>query len=60
MFSVQHGVSGGVGISDPDGYDFSKSENAARWKGLFTPSLKKVCTIYSYLIDECFHMILQI
>ncbi|XP_037957376.1 protein son of sevenless [Teleopsis dalmanni] len=36
MFSTQHGV------GDSDGYDFTKSENAARWRGLFTPSLKKV------------------
>lgn len=42
MFSAQHGTSGSVGINDPDGYDFSKCENAARWRGLFTPSLKKV------------------
>lgn len=44
MFSVQHGVVGSGGINDTDGYDFTKSENAARWKGLFTPSLKKVVT----------------
>lgn len=42
MFSVQHGVVGSSGINDVDGYDFTKSENAARWRGLFTPSLKKV------------------
>ncbi|XP_037811466.1 protein son of sevenless [Lucilia sericata] len=42
MFSLQHGVGGGGGINDTDGYDFTKSENAARWRGLFTPSLKKV------------------
>lgn len=29
-------------MGDCDGYDFSRSENAARWKGLFTPSLRKV------------------
>lgn len=43
MFSVQHGVGGSGGMNDSDGYDFTKSENAARWRGLFTPSLKKVC-----------------
>uniref|UniRef100_A0A1I8PMT3 Protein son of sevenless n=1 Tax=Stomoxys calcitrans TaxID=35570 RepID=A0A1I8PMT3_STOCA len=43
MFSVQYGsVGGGTMMGDSDGYDFSKSENAARWKGLFMPSLKKV------------------
>lgn len=43
MFSAQHGVGSSGGINDTEGYDFTKSENAARWKGLFTPSLKKVC-----------------
>ncbi|KAM7352681.1 son of sevenless guanine nucleotide exchange factor isoform 2-T3 [Cochliomyia hominivorax] len=42
MFSVQHGVGGTGGINDSEGYDFTKSENAARWKGLFMSSLKKV------------------
>ncbi|XP_017132507.1 protein son of sevenless [Drosophila elegans] len=32
----------GAGLQDCDGYDFTKCENAARWRGLFTPSLKKV------------------
>jgi len=38
------GVGGGgvAGLQDCDGYDFTKCENAARWRGLFTPSLKKV------------------
>ncbi|KAH8283555.1 hypothetical protein KR018_005580 [Drosophila ironensis] len=46
------GAAGGAGPSpgagqsaltaECDGYDFTKGENAARWHGLFTPSLKKV------------------
>ncbi|EDV58635.1 protein son of sevenless [Drosophila erecta] len=38
------GIGGGgvAGLQDCDGYDFTKCENAARWRGLFTPSLKKV------------------
>ncbi|XP_017047904.1 LOW QUALITY PROTEIN: protein son of sevenless [Drosophila ficusphila] len=39
------GRGGGGGVAGPqdcDGYDFTKCENAARWRGLFTPSLKKV------------------
>uniref|UniRef100_A0A1A9WXD4 Protein son of sevenless n=1 Tax=Glossina brevipalpis TaxID=37001 RepID=A0A1A9WXD4_9MUSC len=37
MFSLQHNSG-----SNSEGYDFNKSENAVRWRGLFTPSLKKV------------------
>ncbi|EDW27330.1 GL21232 [Drosophila persimilis] len=34
---------GGSGLhQDCDGYDFTKNENAARWRGLFIPSLRKV------------------
>ncbi|KAH8410197.1 hypothetical protein KR009_008114 [Drosophila setifemur] len=36
------GAGGGTALQDCDGYDFTKGENAARWRGLFTPSLKKV------------------
>ncbi|XP_017108861.2 protein son of sevenless isoform X1 [Drosophila bipectinata] len=39
------GGGGGVGgsaLQECDGYDFTKGENAARWRNLFTPSLKKV------------------
>ncbi|XP_036321154.1 protein son of sevenless [Rhagoletis pomonella] len=39
MFSSQHACSSSC---DDDGYDFTKSENAGRWKGLFIPSLRKV------------------
>ncbi|XP_039950100.1 protein son of sevenless [Bactrocera neohumeralis] len=39
MFSSQHACSSNC---DDDGYDFTKSENAGRWKGLFIPSLRKV------------------
>ncbi|XP_020810457.1 protein son of sevenless [Drosophila serrata] len=40
--SAGSGGGGGAGLQDCDGYDFTKCENAARWRGLFTPSLKKV------------------
>ncbi|XP_017068112.2 protein son of sevenless [Drosophila eugracilis] len=40
--SVGIGGGGVAGLLDCDGYDFTKCENAARWRGLFTPSLKKV------------------
>ncbi|XP_053957630.1 protein son of sevenless [Anastrepha ludens] len=39
MFSSPHVSSSSC---DDDGYDFTKSENAGRWKGLFIPSLRKV------------------
>ncbi|KAH8273837.1 hypothetical protein KR044_001915 [Drosophila immigrans] len=49
MFSSggSHGISVGVASatsvqSSSDGYDFTKIENAARWRGLFIPSLRKV------------------
>ncbi|EDW03211.1 GH11116 [Drosophila grimshawi] len=46
MFSSggSHGISVGVAstVQDSDGYDFTKNENAARWRGLFIPSLRKV------------------
>ncbi|XP_067620371.1 protein son of sevenless [Eurosta solidaginis] len=41
MFSSQHHTSC-ISSCDDDGYDFTKSNNAGRWKGLFIPSLKKV------------------
>uniref|UniRef100_A0A1A9Z448 Protein son of sevenless n=1 Tax=Glossina pallidipes TaxID=7398 RepID=A0A1A9Z448_GLOPL len=37
MFSMQHNSG-----NNTEGYDFNKSENSVRWRGLFTPSLKKV------------------
>lgn len=46
MFSTQHGN------VDSEGYDFAKHENALRWRGLFTPSLKKV---YSIRVCAIFH-----
>ncbi|KAH8400546.1 hypothetical protein KR222_006184 [Zaprionus bogoriensis] len=46
MFSSSgnHGISVGVAstVQDSDGYDFTKNANAARWRGLFIPSLRKV------------------
>ncbi|XP_062140186.1 protein son of sevenless [Drosophila sulfurigaster albostrigata] len=50
MFSSggSHGISVGVSSaasmqsSSDGGYDFTKIENAARWRGLFIPSLRKV------------------
>ncbi|EDW57538.1 protein son of sevenless [Drosophila virilis] len=46
MFSSvgSHGISVGIAstVHDTDGYDFTKNENAARWRGLFVPSLRKV------------------
>ncbi|XP_067622263.1 uncharacterized protein [Eurosta solidaginis] len=41
MFSSQNHTSC-ISSCDDDGYDFTKSNNAGRWKGLFIPSLKKV------------------
>ncbi|XP_067616128.1 protein son of sevenless-like [Eurosta solidaginis] len=41
MFSSQNHTSC-ISSCDDDGYDFTKSSNAGRWKGLFIPSLKKV------------------
>ncbi|XP_017859715.1 PREDICTED: protein son of sevenless [Drosophila arizonae] len=46
MFSSvgSHGISVGIAstVQDTDGYDFTKDENAARWRGLFIQSLRKV------------------
>lgn len=30
-------------VGEPSGYDFEKEENAAKWKGVFVNSLRKVC-----------------
>lgn len=40
MFSGQHGPS--ISTTDSNDYDFDKQENAAKWKGVFITSLKKV------------------
>ncbi|ALC39547.1 Sos [Drosophila busckii] len=40
--SGSHGISVASTVQDTDGYDFTKYENAQRWKGLFIPSLRKV------------------
>ncbi|EDW77739.1 uncharacterized protein Dwil_GK24390 [Drosophila willistoni] len=37
-----HVISCADALQDCDGYDFTKNENAARWRGLFIPSLRKV------------------
>lgn len=29
-------------VGEPSGYDFQKEENAAKWKGVFVNSLRKV------------------
>lgn len=29
-------------VGEPSGYDFEKEENAAKWKGVFVNSLRKV------------------
>lgn len=38
-----------VNTAEVNDYDFEKVENAAKWKGLFVNSLRKVSLLYSYL-----------
>lgn len=38
-----------VSITDATDYDFEKTENAAKWKGVFVTSLRKVRMLCSHM-----------
>lgn len=40
--------------SEPHNYDFEKEENAAKWKGVFVNSLRKV-TLSVWIVSSGFH-----
>lgn len=40
--------------SEPHNYDFEKEENAAKWKGVFVNSLRKV-TLSVWIVPSGFH-----
>lgn len=43
--------------SEPHNYDFEKEENAAKWKGVFVNSLRKVTLVAVWVAPSCFFCI---
>lgn len=43
--------------SEPHNYDFEKEENAAKWKGVFVNSLRKVTLITDWIARSGFFYI---